>query len=287
MGPAIPAARPTTASPRAMHRGSGGCEVHPLLADVSAPSPLPPVQAAPATVLTGFGSTSQRERLEQARAAARAAAAAAAPAAAPAPAAALRQRQPEVATRAATAAEGQPLPPPLYESLPSRVSAEAFELLHATPTGDRTAEATGVAGGGAGDAERAAPPQVAAAAPAAPAAAAPAAPAAPALHASDRSIGAPVAAALPSLHLKQARLLGREQAARPVAKALAELSPRDSSGRSSGHSSGDRAPVRELRGVGGTLVKKNRAVARRRAGGTLQSKSAQVGAQPANKSFRF
>ena len=262
-----------------MHRGSGGCEVHPLLADVSAPSPLPPVQAAPATVLTGFGSTSQRERLEQARAAARAAAAAAAPAAAPTRAAALRQRQPEVATRAATAAEGQPLPPPLYESLPSRVSAEAFELLHATPAGGRTAEATGVAGEGAGDAERAAPPQVAAAAPAAPAAAA--------LHASDRSIGAPVAAALPSLHLKQARLLGREQAARPVAKALAELSPRDSSGRSSGHSSGDRAPVRELRGVGGTLVKKNRAVARRRAGGTLQSKSAQVGAQPANKSFRF
>ena len=256
-----------------MHRGSGGCEVHPLLADVSAPSPLPPVQAAPATVLTGFGSTSQRERLEQARAAARAAAAAAAPAVVPAPAAALRQRQPEAVTRAATAAVGPPLPPPVHELLPSRVSAEAFELLSATPAGGHAVEATGVAGG-ASEAEWAAPPQVAATAPAAPAAAA--------LHSSDRSIGAPVAAALPSLHLRHARLLGSEQAAR-----LAELSPRDSSGRSSGHSSGDRAPVRELRGVGGTLVKKTRAVARRRAGGTLQSKSAQVGTQPASKSFRL
>ena len=271
-----------------MYRGSGGCEVHPLLADVSVPSPLPPVQAAPATVLTGFGSTSQRERLEQARAAARAAAAAAmAPALAPAPVAALWQRPSEAATRAAASAAGQPLPPPMCEPLPSRVPAEAFDLLHTTPAADRAGETTGVAGG-AGDAKRAAPPQVAAA----PAASAvPAAPAAPAPHASDRSIGAHEAAALPSLHLKQARLLESEEAKRPVAKALAELSPRDSSGRSSGrssgHSSGDRAPMRELRNVGGTLVKKNRAAARRRAGGTLQSKSAQVGAQPASKSFRF
>ena len=275
-----------------MYRGSGGCEVHPLLADVSVPSPLPPVQAAPATVLTGFGSTSQRERLEQARAAARAAAAAAmAPALAPAPAAALRQQPPEAATRAAASAAGQPPPPPVCEPLPSRVPAEAFDLLHTTPTADRAGETTGVAGG-AGDAERAAPPQVAAAPAASAAPTAPAAPAAlaaPAPHALDRSIGAHEAAALPSLHLKQARLLESEQAARPVAKALAELSDCSgrSSGRSSGHSSGDRAPMRELRNVGGTLVKKNRAAARRRAGGTLQSKSAQVGAQPASKSFRF
>jgi len=272
-----------------MYRGSGGCEVHPLLADVSVPSPLPPVQAAPATVLTGFGSTSQRERLEQARAAARAAAAAAmAPALAPAPAAALRQQPPEAATRAAASAAGQPLPPPMCEPLPSRVPAEAFDLLHTTPAADRAGKTTGVAGG-AGDAERAAPPQVAAAPAASAAPTAPAAPAAPAPQALDRSIGAHEAAALPSLHLKQARLLESEQAARPVAKALAELSDCSgrSSGRSSGHSSGDRAPMRELRNVGGTLVKKNRAAARRRAGGTLQSKSAQVGAQPASKSFRF
>ena len=78
-----------------------------------------------------------------------------------------------------------------------------------------------------------------------------------------------------------------------MAKAPAELSPRDSGGRSSGYSSGwtssgDRAPVRELRGVGGTLVKKNPAVARRRAGGTLQSKGEnQLAPQPASKSFRF
>ena len=58
--------------------------------------------------------------------------------------------------------------------------------------------------------------------------------------------------------------------------------------RSGWTSSGDRAPVRELRGVGGTLVKKNPAVARRRAGGTLQSKGEnQLAPQPASKSFRF